>query len=232
MLRLGRKLVHTIAGDSPDRRAHARHATRIDTFCRPVSESGEINARILDVSLGGIKLGMDRLLREGTMVRVDLPKVAGPATTVLASIAHVHQTGQAEWEVGCNFSLELSEDEIRAFGGQKTLTANGDLRAWVRQPARGTIDFRPLPGHDGPPDTAELVDLSPAGVGLIVEAPLEPGSALTLSLKRHNDQPDRPILACVVYQTEREEGKWAVGCHFIRQLSEKELDELLWSSSV
>jgi hypothetical protein len=231
MLRLGRKLVQTKSGDSTDRRANPRRATRVDTICRPVSEPVEIPARIVDVSLGGIKIAVNRLLREGTMLRVDLPRLAGPATTILACVAHVHQTERAEWEVGCNFSLELSEDEIRAFGGQKTLTAGGDLRAWVRHPVRGTVDYRSLPGHDGPADTAELVNLSPAGVGLIVDVPLEAGSALTVSLKRQDDQPDHTMLACVVYQTEREDGKCVVGCHFVRELSSKELDELLWSSS-
>jgi PilZ domain len=231
MLRLGRKFVRTIAGDSSDRRAHERHATKIDTICRRVSEADEIPARILDVSLGGIKIAVSRLMREGTMLRVDLPKAAGPATTILACVTHVHQAGRAEWEVGCSFSLELSDDEVRAFGGHKARTTTGDQRAWVRQPARGTIDFRPLPGHDGPPDTAEIVNLSPTGVGLIVESPLEPGSALTVSLKRHDDQPDQPVLAVVVYQTEREDGMWAAGCQFIRQLSQTELDELLWPSA-
>ena len=89
------------------------------------------------------------------------------------------------------------------------------------------VEFRILPGDDGPPNTAQLVNLSPVGVGLVVDEPLEPGAALTVVLKRLDHKPDRSMLACVVYQTERPDGKWAIGCHFLHQLSEKELDELL-----
>jgi hypothetical protein len=214
-----------------ERRAHPRHATNIETICQPVSDPTELPVRILDVSQGGIRLRVGKAIREGTMIRVDLPKLTGPATAVLACVMHTHQVGQSEWDVGCNFCLELSDDEIHAFGGEKTPTANSDARAWVRHPARGTVDYRPLPGTEGPPDTAELVDLSPGGVGLLTDAPIEPGTALLVSLKRLDDKPDRQMLACVVYQTEREDGKYAVGCNFLHRLNEMDVEELLWGSA-
>lgn len=231
MLRLTRKFGRKPAGTPADRRAHRRHETNIETVCRPVAEEAEFPARVLDVSLGGIKLRVSCSVREGTMIRVNLPKVGGPHTTMLACVMHVRSVGKDRWEIGCNFSLELSGEEIQAFGGEKTPTAPGDLRAWVRHPARGFVEFRPLPGGEGPPKVGELVNLSPAGVGLVVEEKLEPGTAMTVSLKRLDDRPDRSVLACVVYQNERPDGKWAVGCNFLHQLSQKELEELLWTSS-
>src|SRR5204863_4475501 len=107
-----------------------------------------------------------------------------------------------------------------------------DSRAWVRHTARGPAEYEVLPGDDGPPRTARLVNLSPAGVGLLVDEKLEAGTALTVSLKRIDGQSERHLLACVVYQTRRPDGLWAVGCNFLHELSEKELDELLWLSHV
>jgi hypothetical protein len=82
-----------------------------------VSEDGDVPAQIVDVSLGGIKIRVPRPIRVGTMVRIDLPRLGGPATTVLGCVMHSAEAARGEWEIGCNFSLELSEEEIRAFGG-------------------------------------------------------------------------------------------------------------------
>jgi hypothetical protein len=231
MIRLSRPFLRKSASSPNERREHPRHPTNIETMCRPVSDPVELPARIINLSNGGVLVRLGKLLREGTMIRVDLPKVGGSSVAVLACVMHVHQVGRFEWDVGCNFSLELSEEEIQALGGQKIPTAASDLRAWVRHPARGTVDYRQLPGHEGPPDAAELVNLSPAGAGLVVESPLEPGTALLLTLKRLDNKPDRQLLACVVYQAARDDGKWAIGCNFLHRLSEMEVDELLWASS-
>ena len=95
---------------------------------------------------------------------------------------------------------------------------------------RGKISYRRLPVDDGVARIAELVDVSPAGVGLILKEKLDPGSALTLNLRRTTDSLDRPMLSCVVYLTDRPDGTWAAGCHFLRELTEKELNELVWRS--
>ncbi|HEX3149350.1 MAG TPA: PilZ domain-containing protein [Gemmataceae bacterium] len=231
MLKLGRKIIRKFTAPAHDRRVDPRHATDIRTICRPVSEDYHIAIQIRDVSQGGLKFLAAKALRQGTMVRIDLPNLSGPTTTVLACVTHVHEISPVEWEAGCNFSLELSDDEMRAFGAAKLESGADDARAWVRHPARGIVEFRVLPGHDGPARTAQLVDLSPAGVGLIVDEKLEAGAAITVSMKRLDDKPDRPFLACVVYQTERPDGKWAVGCNFLHRLTESDLDELLWASS-
>ena len=230
MLQLGRRLLRRLASVGDDRRAFPRHATDIRTICRPVSEDGDVPAQIVDVSLGGIKIRVPRPIRVGTMVRIDLPRLGGPATTVLGCVMHSAEAARAEWEIGCNFSLELSEEEIRAFGGEKTQGAPADLRAWVRHTARGVVEYEVLPGDEEPPRMGHLVNLSPAGVGMLVDEKLEPGTALTVSLKRVDGLPERHLLACVVYQTERPDGMWAVGCNFLHELTEKELDELLWLS--
>lgn len=165
------------------------------------------------------------------MVRVNLPgSPGGPHTTVLACVMHGREIGPGEWSVGCAFSLELSAEEMRLFGGEKSPAGSDDQRAWVRYPAKGLVLFRLVAAADGPARTAEMADLSPGGVGLILTEKLEPGAALTVHLRRTNNRPDWPMLACVVYLTDRPDGKWAAGCHFLRELSEAELNELVWRS--
>lgn len=230
MLELGRRLIRRVAGGRTERRAHPRHATDLRTVCRPVAEDVVIPARILDVSVGGIKMRIGHLLRVGTMVRIDLPRLGGPGTTLLACVMHANEVSVGVWEVGCNFSLELSEEELAAFGVEKTQATAGDQRAWVRHTARGQAEYEILPGDSEPARSARLINLSPAGVGLQVDEKLEPGTALTVFLRRTDGKTDRPLLACVVYQTERPDGTWAVGCNFLHELGEKELDELLWLS--
>jgi hypothetical protein len=230
MLQLGRKILRRIAGIETERRAHPRHATDLRTVCRPVSEDVTVPVQILDVSVGGLKMRVGRPFREGTMLRVELPRLGGANATVLGCVMHAREVEVGQWEVGCNFSLELSGEELQAFGVEKTQAAAGDSRTWVRHPARGTVEYEILPGDDSAPRTARLVNLSPAGVGLQVDEKLEPGTALTVFLKRIDDQTDRPMLACVVYQAERPDGTWAVGCNFLHELGEKDLDELLWLS--
>lgn len=231
MLKLGRKFLQRLT-EPADRRTHKRLRAELRAVCRPVADDREVAVWVEDVSRGGIKLRVGEALREGTMIRLELPRAGSePSTTVLACVMHVGPAGPDWWEVGCNFSLELSESELRAFGGRKSARERGDERAWVRHPARGAVEFRVLPGDNGPPRTGQLVNLSAAGVGLILTEALEPGSALTVTLKREDQQPDRSLLACVVYQTRRADGKWAVGCNFLHELSEKELDELLWHSA-
>jgi PilZ domain-containing protein len=182
------------------------------------------------VSRTGVNLVVHQPLTQGTMVRLNLPRTpGGPHTTVLACVMHGRETGPGEWSVGCAMSLDLSAEEMRLLGGEKAAGPD-DQRAWVRYPAKGPVLFRLLQEEEGPARTAMLADLSPGGVGLIVTEMLEPGVALTVHLRRSNDRPDQPMLACVVYLTDRPDGKWAAGCHFLRDLSETEMAELVWRS--
>jgi hypothetical protein len=143
-------------------------------------------------------------------------------------VTNSRELGPSEWALGCVFSLELSDAEMDALGGKKTKSTGADQRAWVRYPVRGEIQFRLLPGADESAKTAALVDLSPSGVGLLVSERVEAGTVLTLVLRRHGDKPDRSMLACVVYATDRPDGKCAIGCQFLRELTNAELNELIW----
>jgi hypothetical protein len=231
MLRRTRQALRNLAWPGDDRRTHDRHVTDVQTVCRPLTGDVSLPTRIRNVSRTGASLVVDQTMPEGTMLRVNLPgSPGGPHTTILACVMHTREVGAGEWALGCMFSLELSSDEMQLLGGEKTAAGRDDQRAWVRSPAKGAISFRLLPAEDEVTRTAELLDLSPGGVGLIVHEKIEPGAGLTLDLLRTAGKPDRPMLACVVYSTDRPDGKWAAGCQFLRELTETELKELVWRS--
>lgn len=232
MLRRTRALLRRLTGAPDERRAHPRHAIDVETDCRAITDDVDMPARIRNVSRSGVNLVVPRSQPEGTLIRVNLPvKGRSPQTTILACVTNVSVVAEGLWSLGCVFSLELSEAEMRVLGGEKRPSKPSDQRAWVRCPARGSVNYRPVPPDENTPKIAELVDLSPAGVGLIVSERIEPGSAITLNLPRLDQKPDRELLACVVYLTNRPDGKWAIGCNFLNEMSEKDLNDLVWRST-
>ena len=58
------------------------------------------------------------------------------------------------------------------------------------------------------------------------DKPFENGTLLNVDLQGATDQEPLSILACVVHVTEREPGRWALGCNFIRELTGAELQAL------
>lgn len=214
--------------EAEDRRIHPRYDTNVATTCRTVADNHPMKAHIRNVSISGVNVIVDQEIPQGTMVRVDLPDaVNSHHTTVLACVMNVKEEPNERWSLGCMFSQELTETEMRLFGGDKKKADNSDQRAWIRYPVKGTVDYRLLPGDEElPPYQADLVNISPSGVGLLVEEEIQPGSVLSLVFQRKN-QPPLTMLACVVYLTDRSTRKWAVGCNFIRELTERELQGLV-----
>lgn len=228
MFKRARTWLHRVTHTGPERRQFPRHPTNVETVCHSLAIGSDLNARIRDVSRSGVRLEVPQEIPVGTMIRLHIPSSDGQARTELLACVTNAQSCDGSWTVGCMFSVELTDAEMKLLGGEKTPAGPDDQRAWVRYPACGTVTYHCLPAADPTPRMAEVVNVSPAGIGLVVDQPLEPGEALTLHLRRQNEQPDRPMLACVVYLTKHSEGKWAVGCNFIHVLDEAELQELVW----
>lgn len=209
-----------------ERRAFPRFPTDLSTACRLVTDHATMPARIRNVSRVGINLLVDRAIEPGEMLQIDLPQNNGhPETVVLACIMHCSEQGN-QFSLGCMFSDELGDEELAEFGGQREKTPENDQRTWRRFPSQGKVHFTRLPSDGLPPKVGDLVNISPAGIGLQVEERLEPGVVLSLELYRTGKEPFT-ILACAVYLSERREGGWLIGCNFIRELEESELKELV-----
>jgi hypothetical protein len=103
----------------------------------------------------------------------------------------------------------------------------------IAQDRRRAVRFRPncealvSPLYsDQAPILAQIRDVSPTGIGLVLARPYERGTALFISVQE--DGPDwSPILvAKVVHAMPAEDGSWLVGCKLMRRLSEADLQGL------
>ena len=70
---------------------------------------------------------------------------------------------------------------------------------------------------------ARVRNVSVDRIGLLLGAPIEPGTRLTIEMKTLDPSILLTLLARVVHSTKQEEGSWIVGCKFITRPSEEDL---------
>ncbi len=233
---LWRKLTHQPAPIRPaaqavedDRRVWVRRHVRIDTRVTPTSSAGEasLSARILDVSSGGIKLVAPWAFGPGDLLTVELPARPGqPPVTVLACVAHSQPEGEAEWVVGCRFSAELSAADLAAFGAARCKSAAPDNRTWSRFPCEVQAVYQVVGDGEDLRREAKVLNLSAGGLALSVDHDVRAGALLSAELHAPGGRPVLTILACVVHVTVQSESERILGCNFIQELREEDLQEL------
>jgi hypothetical protein len=210
----------TPAGATAERRRADRTPLDATIVCRagraglPATE-----VRVRDVSVTGLSFRIDRPLPPGVMMTLELP-AAGGVATVLACARHCTRDPDGGWVVGCSFAAELGEGDLAGFGVQPTEAPAGDQRRWARTaPARGRAVVRRLADCPTAPVAAKILNLSPAGIGLVFDTRVEPGTLLDLELIAGDDHPGLTILASVVYVGPHPDRGWVLGCTFVRDLS-------------
>jgi hypothetical protein len=234
---LWRKLTHHRAAVRPsaaiaeeDRRLWVRRHVSIETQVTPTSGAGEppLSARILDVSSGGIKLLVRWAFGPGDLLTVELPsRAGGPSVTVLACVAHSQLAREAEWVVGCRFSAELSEADLATFGAFRSKSALPDSRTWSRYPCEVKAIYQVVPEDDEDVRReAKVLNISPGGVALSVDHDVSAGALLSAELHASDGRPVVTILACVVHVTVQSEQERILGCNFIQELGEDDLQAL------
>ncbi|HEY1379145.1 MAG TPA: PilZ domain-containing protein [Gemmataceae bacterium] len=193
------------------------------------SAAGPVAARVRDVSRGGISLAVEHGFAGGTLLTVELPGAVGGA--VLAYVLRADPLPEGGWALGCAFAAELGGDALTALGGRRERPAGPDRRAWARSPAVGAARYFPL-GEYELTRWADVLDVSPAGVGLAVGERVEPGAVLSLELACGDGPAAHPgpaavsLLAGVLATSPLEDGRWLLGCSFIRELDEDEFRAL------
>ncbi|QVL31887.1 PilZ domain-containing protein [Telmatocola sphagniphila] len=212
-----------------DRRAHPRYEMRVKTHCRfAVPNSENMPAEICDLSRGGVKLQLNRALDEGSLVCIDLPKsLCGDSVVALACVMHAVPLSGGMYSHGCTFSAELDDQDLQQFGAKKVRTEAGDKRAWRRYNTQGEVRFQKVPSDGLFAGLGKITNISPSGVGLIVEAPVQPGTALKLELRRSSKDRLVNILACCVYLGEKTDDGWIIGCTFIHELTAQDIESLM-----
>lgn len=232
-----RRLVGKPSDDSPaaaaaeaDRRLWVRFAVDLETTYYPAGfpETGQLSARVRDISRGGANLIIGREFLPGELLSVELPRGNGhTGHSVLACIVRVEPSSGGEWNVGCIFAHELNQEDLEDFGAKRQKHPPSDQRTWMRFPCNIQVAIQPIGGENAPQIPAQVLNISASGIGLLVKQPIETGVLLNVNMHGGPGKGDRTILACVVHVTTQVEDEWALGCNFIRELSEEDLNALL-----
>jgi hypothetical protein len=102
-----------------------------------------------------------------------------------------------------------------------------ERRAWVRYPRRLTTLWQFFGGRGNESWSAEIQDISQAGVGLLINRCFAPATVLSLRVQLKGRAPNRPLLLRVKHCTSQPGGDWLAGCTFIVPLTEEELRGLV-----
>jgi hypothetical protein len=212
---------------APDRRQSERVATQATVVCRADRPHlPPTRVRVRDVSRTGLSLLIDRPLKPGMLVTLDVPADGGSAA-VLAVVRHCTADPDGGWAAGCAFAAELRDGDLAGFGVERVAGSPGDQRRWARAaPTAGRAVVRRFGAGPGAPAAARILDLSPTGIGLAFGTRVEPGTLLDLELVAGPDRPGLALLASVVYVAPWGDGQWALGCTFIRELSDADFRAL------
>jgi hypothetical protein len=217
--------------------------TNVQSAEDPVPQN-RVSAKVRDISVGGANLLVDQRFDVGQMVSVELPRGqdAAPAT-VLACVVRAEPQTDGEWALGCVFSRELTDEDFAGFGAQRDEPVSDkplsdeavsdepmpdehmpkDQRAWARFRADLRARFQKISDLDNRTYLARVLNLSASGVGLEVTTRTDAGALLSVDFIGVDGSVARTILSCVVHVTARSSGVWALGCNFIRELSEEDL---------
>jgi hypothetical protein len=219
----------TASRGEEERRGWQRLPSSATTTITPVGEDVQPRpARVRNVSRGGINLVTSCSFEPGTVLRIELPASGGATTnTVLVCVVHATPQGDQEWALGCSFAEELSNSDLAAFGASGDPAAAKENRRWVRFicKVKATYQLANDPAQKTWP--AQLLNISAAGVGLLVEQAVEIGTLVNIELRKTAGDETRTILACVVHVVAHPEHEWTLGCNFIRELSDDDLRALL-----
>jgi hypothetical protein len=211
-----------------ERRVWVRHPADLHTTVAAAADDAGFAARIRDISRGGIKLLTEQAFDPGTLLTVGLPGGdTVPELTVLACVVRCEALGPKLWVLGCTFSQEMSAADLHAFGAARTRPAQPDLRAWERYPCNVQAACQTVSAPEEEPWSARVLDVSPAGMALAADRVVDTGALLSVVLRGPHSGEPLTILACVVHVGQRPEGGCILGCNFIRELSDADLQQLL-----
>jgi hypothetical protein len=213
-----------------DRRAWGRFPSTVETVCRPAGavEGEPLTARVQDVSRGGIQLVLERAFEPGELLGIALPGAAGGETsTLLACVVRSQPVDGGRWALGCRFATQLSDEDLARFRSPAGVgTDLLERRDWVRFPGPARASFQQVGATPGPTRPAAVLNISAGGVALQVADPLHVGDLLSVELRRGNGQVVLTTLASVVRVTAPESGERLVGCNFIHELGDDDMQAL------
>jgi hypothetical protein len=217
-----RRLWSRLAGT--DRRHADRAASGGAVICQASAKDlVRTDVRLRNVSRTGLSFVLDRPLAPGSLVTLENAGT-GTVSAALACVRHSTPDAAGGFTIGCTFAIELSEAALAGLGIPRQAPPTGDKRRWVRSaPSGDRAVVKPVGDEQAGPAMMRVLDLSPAGVGLLGDHRIEPGTLLDVELLGREETPGLAVLAVVIYSAERAGDEWLAGCAFIRELTDAEL---------
>jgi hypothetical protein len=106
----------------------------------------------------------------------------------------------------------------------KLLEEHSERRIWVRYPCDVEATCQPADHLDGMRLSARVRNVSRGGINLVVDAPVQAGSLLSVELPGATPACSSVVLGYVVRVTQGSDGDWSVGCTFATELHDEDLE--------
>ncbi len=220
--------------ENEDRRVWVRFPARTEAQVKPADddEGRAFNAKVLDVSIGGVKLQVNRAFQEGSLISVELPGCdESSEVCVLACVIRAQPHTHGTWILGCNFSRELDACDLQGFGIAKAKPVSPDQRDWPRFECGVNAYYTETCSPSAERVPVKVANLSAGGIALVVDREVKNGSMLGIDLFTAAGKFVTSILSCVVHIRALPDGKRTLGCNFICELSEEDLNALLFPTA-
>jgi hypothetical protein len=122
----------------------------------------------------------------------------------------------------------MPEQLLQAVGGLSTARPPIECRVYPRLSCEVATSCQPTSawGRKDSRWSATISDVSPGGIRLIVRRRFEAGAGLGIELPGRDGEEPYTVLAKVIHVQPLPDGSWALGCKFISELSEDELQNL------
>ena len=100
-----------------DRRASVRFPCELESSCSPITTNRATtwSGKIRDISRGGMGIVLSRRFELGTLLNIEIQEPDGTSSgVVLARVVHVTPHSTGGWVIGCCFTNELDDDEVKS----------------------------------------------------------------------------------------------------------------------
>jgi PilZ domain len=100
-----------------ERRKLKRHACDLRVTCTPCANGSQVQwaGRVVDLSLSGIRLALERRFEAGTLLRIWFRNESGePLASLLGRVIHVNAGGEGKWLLGCAVAPQLTAEGLAA----------------------------------------------------------------------------------------------------------------------
>ncbi len=217
----------TNAGEN--RRVWVRQALQVKVRCGEANDEADagVYGLLRDVSRGGIQIVSPRRFDSGALINIQIAsREQADSMSVLACVVRAQPHGDSEWAMGCRFSRELDDQQLAFFGASRARPTTPDSRGWQRFPCEVNAFVQRVNGTDPAHRPARILDIAVGGLALHVQEAIPVGELANVDLVDAAGKQIVSLLACVVNGQAVADGH-RLGCNFIRELNDSEIQALM-----